>query len=338
MICIRSAFLALLLFCSNLIAETPHTVTLTWEWSQGNGPIATGFNVKRGTTTGGPYATVASLTGTTIRSYTDASGTGNVLTPGTTYYYVVTAVAGAAESLPSSEAQALIPTSVPRTPISIFISDLLNGAALTRTYAPGMVLSVFGSQLAPSIASAGSVPLPLSMAGVETAVNGVAAPLYYVSPVQLNLQIPYEIPVNGTATLQINNNGQSTSQAFPVAATAPGIFTDQTGSILPSGSANRGQIATLYMTGAGGMTPNIPTGEAAAAGTSNADLPQPVETTTIAIGGVPATIHLIGAHASLVGVTQIDFRIPHEVAIGAQSVIVTVGGVSSTPAILRITE
>ncbi len=338
MILIRSAFLAVVPFCSSLIAQTPHTVTLTWAWSQGDGPIATGFNVKRGTTTGGPYAIVASLTGTTIRTYTDASGTGNILTPGMTYYYVVTAVSEAAESLPSSEAQAFIPTSVPRAPISIFISDLLNSATLTRTYAPGMVLTVFGLQLAPSIAGASSVPLPLSMDGVDAAVNGVAAPLYYVSPVQLNLQIPYETAVNGTATLQINNNGQSTSQTFPVAATAPGIFTDQTGAIVPNESAIRGQITTLYMTGAGSMTPRIPTGEAAVAGTSIANLPQPVQTTTMTIGGVPTPIDFIGAHASLVGVTQVNFQIPDKVGTGAQSVIVTVGGVSSAPAILRVTQ
>jgi hypothetical protein len=77
-------------------------------------PVRHWFNVRRGTTSGGPYAIVASLTGATIRTYTDASGTGNSLTPGTTYYYVVTAVAGAAESVPSNEAQAFIPASVQR--------------------------------------------------------------------------------------------------------------------------------------------------------------------------------------------------------------------------------
>lgn len=46
-----AAFLAVAPFCSSLIAQTPHTATLTWTWSQGDGPVATGFNVKRSTTT-----------------------------------------------------------------------------------------------------------------------------------------------------------------------------------------------------------------------------------------------------------------------------------------------
>ena len=340
MIRVRSlaAFLAVASFCSSLMAQTPHTVTLTWAWSQGDGPAATGFNVKRGPTTGGPYALIASLTGTTIRTYTDASGTDNILTPGMTYYYVVTAVSGASESLPSNEAPAIIPTTVPGAPASIFISGLGNGASFTHAYAPGMVLSVFGSQLAPSVTSASGVPLPISLAGVDVSVNGVAAPLYYVSPGQLNVQVPYEASVNGTATLQINNNGQATSQTFVVAAAAPGIFTDQTGAIVPDGTAIRGQTTTLYMTGTGSMTPPIPTGASPAAGTPIANLPQPEQTTTLTIGGVPAAIDFIGVPAGLVGVTQINFQVPNGVGIGAQSVVVTVGGLSSAPAKLSVTQ
>ena len=333
-----AVLLAVAPLCSGLRAQTPHTATLTWTWGQGDGPAATGFNVKRGTTTGGPYAVVANLTGTTIRTYTDASGPGNILAPGTTYYYVVTALSGAAESLPSPEAQASIPTSVPGAPISIFISGLANATSFTQAYSPGMILSVFGSQLAPSAASAGSVPLPDSMAGVSAAVNGVAAPLYYVSPGQLNLQIPYETAPNGTATLQIDNNGHATSQTFPVATASPGVFTDQTGVIVPNGSAVRGQVTTLFVTGAGSMTPPVPTGTGPAVGTPIANLPQPVQTTTVTIGGVPAPVEFIGVPAGLVGVTQINFQVPGGIGIGAQSVVVTVGEVASAPAILRVTQ
>jgi uncharacterized protein (TIGR03437 family) len=333
-----AAFLAVAPFCSSLIAQTPHTVTLTWTWSQGDGPAATGFNVKRGVTTGGPYTIIASLTGSTISTYTDASGTGNILTPGTTYYYVVTALSGGAESPPSPEAQALIPTSAPGAPASILISGLVNGASFDQAYAPGMILSVFGWQLAPSPEGASSVPLPPSMAGVAATVNGIVAPLYYISPGQLNLQIPYETAVNVTATLQIDNNGQAASQTFPVAAAAPGVFTDETGTIVPNGNAVRGQITTLYLTGAGSMTPAVPTGAAPAAGTPIANLPQPAQMTTMTIGGVAAPIEFIGVPAGLVGVTQINFQVPNGVGIGAQPVVVTVGGVLSPSATLIVTQ
>jgi fibronectin type 3 domain-containing protein len=60
---------------------------------------ATGYNVKRATTSGGPYETLASnIAGTT---YTDTSVTNN-----TTYYYVVTAMTSEGESANSNEASA----------------------------------------------------------------------------------------------------------------------------------------------------------------------------------------------------------------------------------------
>ena len=69
-------------------------ISLTWNASTG----ATSYNVKRSTTNGGPY--------TTIASPTTASYTNTGLTNGTPYYYVVTAVNTAGESNPSSQATA----------------------------------------------------------------------------------------------------------------------------------------------------------------------------------------------------------------------------------------
>jgi uncharacterized protein (TIGR03437 family) len=343
-----AAFFTLAPFCSGLMAQRPlPTVTLSWAWPEGDGSAATGFNVKRGTTSGGPYQIIASLTGTAIQTYTDVTAPGNVLVPGATYYYVVTAsrlVVGlppalAAESSPSPEASAVIPTSFVGSPISISISGIVNGASRTRAYAPGMVVSVFGEHLAPSsAANARTDALPVSLGGVDAAVNGVAAPLYYVSPGQLNVQIPYETAANETATLQINNNGRVTSQTFPVATAAPGVFADQTGAIIPNGSASRGQITTLFVTGAGALTPPIPTGAAPAPGTPIGKLPQPLQKTTVTVGGVPALIDFIGVPAGLVGVTQINFQVPDGVGIGEQSVVVTVGGRSSAPVKLNVAQ
>jgi hypothetical protein len=70
-------------------------IGLSWNASAG----ATRYNVKRATTNGGPYATIA--TGVTTTSYTNTG-----LASGTTYYYVVTAVNSAGESLNSNQASA----------------------------------------------------------------------------------------------------------------------------------------------------------------------------------------------------------------------------------------
>jgi uncharacterized protein (TIGR03437 family) len=201
-----------------------------------------------------------------------------------------------------------------------------------------MILSVFGSQLAPSTNSAGSVPLPISMAGVAATVNGVAAPLYYVSPQQVNIQIPYETAVSTTATVTINNNGQVTTQSFLMAPSAPGIFTNASNAPVPGTSATRGQIVTLFITGAGAVTPSIATGSAPSTATASSALPVPVEAAKVTVGGMPASIQFIGIPNGLVGVTQINYRVPGGIGLGTQPVVVSIGGVSSEPAILTVTN
>lgn len=81
---------------TNLVATAGDTkITLSWSAVSG----ATGYNVKRSTTAGGPYTTIASnVTGT---SYEDD----NVVN-GTTYYYVVTVIGANGESANSNEASA----------------------------------------------------------------------------------------------------------------------------------------------------------------------------------------------------------------------------------------
>ena len=56
-------------------------------------------------------------------------------------------------------------------------------------------------------------------------VNGVSAPLYYVSPGFLNIQIPYETGARPTV-VGVDNNGQEASYSLTVTPSAPGIFTD----------------------------------------------------------------------------------------------------------------
>jgi uncharacterized protein affecting Mg2+/Co2+ transport len=72
-------------------------VTLTWSASTGTAPVT--YNVKRSTTSGGPYTTVAS--GITTLSYTNTG-----LTKGVYYYFVITATNCAGTSSNSSQVYA----------------------------------------------------------------------------------------------------------------------------------------------------------------------------------------------------------------------------------------
>jgi uncharacterized protein (TIGR03437 family) len=220
------------------------------------------------------------------------------------------------------------------------IGGLTDGASFQQRYSPGMVLTVFGTSLSGSTNIASAVPLPVSMSGVEATINDEAAPLYYVSPTQLNIQIPYETPANSTATLKINNNGVVTTQTFTVGATSPAIF-NQNQTIVPSSSAAMNSVATMFITGAGAVTPAIATGAAPVSTTPLSSLPAPAPV-TVSVGGKAASTTceycFVGIPWALAGVVQINFQIPSGLAVGPQPVVVTIGGVQSTAANINITN
>jgi uncharacterized protein (TIGR03437 family) len=222
----------------------------------------------------------------------------------------------------------------PSTPA---INAITNAASYQQSFAPGGIMTLWGTQLAATSQTAGGVPLPLAMSGVGVLINGVAAPLYYVSSGLVNVQIPYET-APGAASVTINNNGQLAARTFTVAASGPGIFTDQTGAVVPFPSGAPGQQIAIYVTGFGAVAPPVSTGSAPAALTAIADLPAPSQPLTVSVGNAPASTNFIGITPGLVGVMQINFTIPSGLSPGVKPVIVTVGGIPSAAATVTITN
>ena len=225
----------------------------------------------------------------------------------------------------------------PTTPVPS-IAAVTNAGSYTQVFAPGEIVSIFGSQLASSTQPADTVPLPMQIAGVTVTINGVVAPLFYVSSGQLNVQVPYETPVKTSVVLKVTNNGQSASTTFVVVAAAPGIFVSAQGAPVPYTAAAQGQVITLYLTGAGAVLPAVADGAAPAAGTPVASLPMPQQAVTVSVGGVNAPVQFVGIPVGLVGVLQINYQVPASAPLGAQPVVVTIGGIASNTATLTVTE
>jgi adhesin/invasin len=217
------------------------------------------------------------------------------------------------------------------------ITGVSNGASFRQAYSPGMLLSVFGTQLSTSTAGASTLPLPNQLGGVSATISGVNAPLYYASPTQLNIQIPYEVPANTTGVLVITTGGQTATYSFQISAAAPGIFADQSGALVPTKTAARGQTVTLYFTGGGAVSPAVATGAAPSSGTALANLPKPAQSVSVTVGGAQATVQFIGITSGLVGVTQVNYQVPAGAPLGVQPVVVQVGNISSPPASLTVT-
>jgi uncharacterized protein (TIGR03437 family) len=217
------------------------------------------------------------------------------------------------------------------------VGGVSNAATGQQAYAPGMILSIYGTALGTFVESAYTIPLPQYLAGFSATINGVTAPLYYVSPTQVNVQIPYETQP-GRATLLIWNPYTSVTYHFQVVASAPGIFTFSDGTVNPYRSASRGSEIAMYITGDGTVTPALATG---ATPSPHAVTPVPKLPVSITVGGIavpPSNIEFTGIPSGLVGVTQINFTIPSDVPLGVQPVVVTVGSASSPAANINVTQ
>ena len=100
---------------------------------------------------------------------------------------------------------------------------------MAGTVSPGEMLTIFGAGLASGQASYDPTAsmLPTALAGASVTINGVAAPLLYASPEQINLVVPYEAAGVSTATLEVQTaSGATAHRTMLVATSTPSVATN----------------------------------------------------------------------------------------------------------------
>jgi len=102
----------------------------------------------------------------------------------------------------------LIEVSLRVSPPAVNAGGIVNGASLASAapLSPGSLVSLFGTGLSRATAMASSAPLPTTLGGTEVLVNGIPVPLFFVSPRQINFQMPWEI-AGETAAIVVRATG-----------------------------------------------------------------------------------------------------------------------------------
>jgi uncharacterized protein (TIGR03437 family) len=239
---------------------------------------------------------------------------------------ITTGLGGALDLSVSLQAPTPTGTGVYLNPTGVVNSA--SNAPFTARIAPGELLTLYGSNLAPSTQVAG-IPFPTTgLNGVQVTIGGYPAAIYYVSATQISAIVPYEVTVGTVVGIQVNNKGTlSNTVTQYVSNTAPGVFTQNqsgtdygeiehlgigntvsaTGSVVTDGNpAVEGETLAAYLTGLGDVSPTIADG---AAGPS----PTPSATThTIAVdfNGVAGTNLFSGLAPTYSGLYQLNFTIP----------------------------
>jgi uncharacterized protein (TIGR03437 family) len=191
--------------------------------------------------------------------------------------------------------------------------------------APGELISIFGLHMGPENYTSATRPvldesgrLPTELDDVQVTFDGVPAPLFYVSAVQINLQVPYEVEGRAATAVVVSYEDRSSESIdLPVAPSAPGVFLP--GGILnQDGSPNsqehpeaRGRAVVIFATGQGAVSPPLPTGQIAPASPLSG-----VSDVSATISERPAQVLFAGLSPGFVGLLQVNVLIPDDAPAG----------------------
>jgi uncharacterized protein (TIGR03437 family) len=190
--------------------------------------------------------------------------------------------------------------------------------------APGEFVTLFGSNLAPATHTA-LPPYPSSLGGVSVSIGGVAAPLYLVSPGQINALVPYAT-AGPSATIVVNNGANSNPVQVPVVLTAPGVFSTGGNGIGPGAiqhadftlvtaakPAKPGETVIVYLSGLGAVNPPVSDGTAGG-GNPPSKVGAQVD---VLIGGLPAKVAFAGLAPGFPGLYQLNVVVPADLTVTA---------------------
>lgn len=220
------------------------------------------------------------------------------------------------------------------------------------TVAPGSWIEIFGTNFASLSRGWGGGDFdngkaPTILENVQVSVDGKAAAVAFVSPTQVNVQVPDDI-ASGPIPVRVKTPGGETAAATITGAPrAPGIlapaqfvsttgrryvgalFPDGTTFVGPSGlvaganfrGARPGERVLVYGVGFGATDPAKPAGQIVT-GTST------VPGLQIRIGDQPVTFEYGGLAPNFVGLYQFNLVVPN-LAAGDYPIVMTVGSIST---------
>jgi uncharacterized protein (TIGR03437 family) len=225
--------------------------------------------------------------------------------------------------------------------VPIVLGVAANVSPITHA-APGSILSIYGTNLATFssglTAFRGLTSLPVAMNGVGVTIAGFKAPFYFVSPLQINVQVPFEVPTGTQPLVVTTAGGPSAVMNITVDAAAASLFivdpVTNLGAIVKNSDfslttktnpAKVGEAVVIYSTGLGQVTPAASTGVLLVPPGTAFNNTVPV---TVTIGTQPATVIYSIASPGFVGLYQTAVTVPSGVT-GTVPVVLKVGAVSS---------
>jgi uncharacterized protein (TIGR03437 family) len=236
----------------------------------------------------------------------------------------------------------VLPNSAPViTPQSA--SNVFSG--ITGGVAPGTAVQIYGSNLAPpgTSALATALPFPTLLAGTSVIIGGKPAPLYFVSPGQINALVPYEVGPGSQGQIVVNTtNGPATPETVGVPLVTPGIAAFPSGAliaqhaadfslVLPASPAKPGEGLIIYLAGLGATNNQPVSGTGAPAPPTDPKTP-----VTLSVNGNAVPTAFVGLTPGAVGLYQVNFTLPADTPEGDVTLSVSQAGTTSNVTLLPV--
>lgn len=217
--------------------------------------------------------------------------------------------------------------------------------------APGTWMEIYGLNLGTVLSQTWSGndfkgdAAPTSLAGTTVTVGGKPAYVDFVSPAQVNAQVPSGLASGPQPVIVTTAGGSSAATTVTVNTVEPGIlaptafqlssgnyvaalFPDGSTFVLPPGTTNAvrtarakpGDTVILYGVGFGSVTPDLPAGQISRLTNS---LQMPFQ---VSFNGVPATVTFSGEVYGYVGLYQFNVVVPNVGSGDAVPLTFTLGG------------
>ncbi len=219
--------------------------------------------------------------------------------------------------------------------------------------APGTWMELYGSNLAAASRMWSSTDFtggtaPSVLGGTSVKVDGQPAFVSYVSPTQVDFQMPSDVAPGQRPVVVTTTAGASNSYSLTVNATEPGLLAPSSFNIggnqyvvayFPDGSyvlppglingvtsnrATPGDVITIYGVGFGPVTPAVAGGQIARETTALENSLQ------VSIGGVAASVQYAGMAVGYVGLYQFNVVVPNVAASDSVPLTFQLGSVSSS--------
>jgi uncharacterized protein (TIGR03437 family) len=193
--------------------------------------------------------------------------------------------------------------------------------------APDSMVTAFGKNLTTTTVSAGSSALPFTLGGTSVAVGGIAAPLLYVSPSQINFEVPPGIATGiGNVIITAPNNATLTAP-MTIQPVAPSIFIQDASGIAVADlvSITNGIQTITTVPGPISLAPDSVYLVLYGTGIRGAD-----GNVTATIDGTQASVAYAGPQPDFPGLDQVNILLPRSLAGGGLvSIVLSASGIES---------